>query len=149
MHSADEGTLFLNEIGDMGLSLQAKILQLIENKSFRPLGAVSDIEVNVGIIAATNKDLTKAIKIGEFRNDLYYRLNAFTLKLSPLRERMEDIILLTEHFLKQYSYELKKKNPPVLSKEVKNVFCGITGWEYKRIKKYYRTCNYNRSGREY
>ena len=98
MHSADEGTLFLNEIGDMGLSLQAKILQLIENKSFRPLGAVSDIEVNVGIIAATNKDLTKAIKIGEFRNDLYYRLNAFTLKLSPLRERMEDIILLTEHF---------------------------------------------------
>jgi len=98
---ADGGTLFLDEIGDMPLSLQAKLLRVLEDGSFRRIGGLSDINVDVRIIAVTNKDLLKAINERGFREDLYYRLNVLSVKIPPLRERKEDIPLLVEHFLKK------------------------------------------------
>jgi two-component system response regulator PilR (NtrC family) len=100
---ADGGTLFLDEIGDMPLSLQAKILRVLENGQFRRVGGVTDIKVDVRIIAATNKDLKKEIEKGRFREDLYYRLNVIPIHIPPLRERREDIPLLVEHFVKKYA----------------------------------------------
>lgn len=96
---ADKGTLFLDEIGDMPLTLQAKLLRVLEDGSFRRIGGMSDINVNVRILAATNKDLFKVINSGQFREDLYYRLNVLSIKIPPLRERKEDIPLLIDHFL--------------------------------------------------
>lgn len=98
---ADGGTLFLDEIGDMPMSLQAKLLRVLEDGSFRRIGGLRDINVSVRIIAATNKDLLKAINEREFREDLYYRLNVLSVKIPPLRERKEDIPMLVEHFLKK------------------------------------------------
>ena len=96
---ADKGTLFLDEIGEMNTELQAKLLRAIETGEFIKLGDEKSTKINVRIIAATNKDLSKAIEEGNFREDLYYRLNAFTIHLPALRERVEDIPLLTEFFL--------------------------------------------------
>ena len=98
---ADGGTLFLDEIGDMPLSLQAKLLRVLEDGSFRRIGGLSDVNVSVRIIAATNKDILKAINERGFREDLYYRLNVLSVKIPPLRDRKEDIPLLVEHFLKK------------------------------------------------
>jgi len=99
---ADGGTLFLDEIGDMPLSLQAKLLRVIENGTFRRVGGVTDIKVDVRIISATNKDLKKEIEEGRFREDLYYRLNVIPVHIPPLRERREDIPLLAEYFVNKY-----------------------------------------------
>lgn len=99
---ADGGTIFLDEIGDMPLSLQAKLLRVIENGTFRRLGGLSDIKVDVRIIAATNKDIRKEVGEGRFREDLYYRLNVIPLHIPPLRERREDIPILAEYFIKKY-----------------------------------------------
>ncbi len=99
---ADGGTIFLDEIGDMPLSLQAKLLRVIENGTFRRVGGLTDIKVDVRIIAATNKDIKKEIEEGRFREDLYYRLNVIPLHIPPLRERREDIPLLVEYFVKKY-----------------------------------------------
>jgi two-component system response regulator PilR (NtrC family) len=96
---ADKGTLFLDEIGDMPLSLQAKLLRVLEDGSFRRIGGMSDIYVDVRILAATNKDLLHEISETKFREDLYYRLNVLSIRIPPLRERKEDIPLLVEHFL--------------------------------------------------
>jgi two-component system response regulator PilR (NtrC family) len=96
---ADEGTIFLDEIGDMPKSLQAKILRVLEDGSFRRIGGTKDIRVDVRAISATNKDLKVEIESGEFRQDLFYRLNVIPLHVPPLRERKEDIPLLVEHFL--------------------------------------------------
>jgi two-component system response regulator PilR (NtrC family) len=96
---ADGGTIFLDEIGDMPLSLQAKLLRVLEDGSFRRIGGMSDIIVNVRVLAATNKDLLTMISQGQFREDLYYRLNVLSIHIPPLRERTEDIPLLIEHFL--------------------------------------------------
>lgn len=100
---ADGGTIFLDEVGDMPLSLQAKLLRVIENGTFRRVGGVTDIKVDVRIIAATNKDLKKEIEEGRFREDLYYRLNVIPVHIPPLRERREDIPLLAGHFIKKYA----------------------------------------------
>lgn len=100
---ADGGTIFLDEIGDMPLSLQAKLLRVIENGTFRRLGGLSDIKVDVRIIAATNKDIKREVEEGRFREDLYYRLNVIPVHIPPLRERREDIPLLAEHFIKKYA----------------------------------------------
>jgi len=96
---ADKGTLFLDEIGDMPLKLQSKILRVIQEKEFYRVGGSSTVKVDVRFIASTNQNLEKMVQEGAFREDLYYRLNVFTLHLPPLRERKEDIPLLVERFL--------------------------------------------------
>ncbi len=105
---AHGGTIFLDEIGDMPLHLQVKLLQVLQNKCFDRVGGVKPVKVDVRVIAATNRDLEEMIKIGAFREDLYYRLNVIPIHVPPLRERREDIILLSRHFLKNYSSLLSK-----------------------------------------
>ena len=103
---ANTGTLHLDEIGEMPLELQTKLLRILEESSFYRLGAEKPIEVDIRLIASTNKDLEKAVHNGRFRRDLYYRINAIAIVVPPLRERKEDINLLIEHFTDKYSSEL-------------------------------------------
>jgi len=105
---ADGGTLFLDEIGDMNQNLQAKILRLVEQRNFRRMGGIKDIQVDVRIITATNKDLAKLKEEGKFREDLFYRINVISLKIPPLRERREDILPLTKYFVQKYNGEFHK-----------------------------------------
>lgn len=100
---ANEGTLFLDEIGDMPLYLQAKLLRAIQEREIEPIGSESKIKVDIRIVSATNKDLTKEIKDGNFRKDLYYRLNVIEISIPPLRERKDDIPLLVTHFIQKYN----------------------------------------------
>ncbi len=106
---ADKGTIFLDEIGEVTLPLQAKLLRVLETGTFRRLGGTRDIKVDVRIIAATNRNLRKMVDEGQFRLDLFYRLNVVTLEIPPLRERKEDIPLLVEYFLKEKSPSRSKK----------------------------------------
>jgi two-component system response regulator PilR (NtrC family) len=99
---AHEGTIFLDEIGDTSPAIQVKLLRVLQEKEFRRIGGTKDIRVDVRVIAATNKDLGKAVAEGAFREDLYYRLDVIPIPLPPLRERGEDIPVLVEHFLKKY-----------------------------------------------
>ncbi len=116
---ANEGTLFLDEIGDMSLKTQAKILRIIQEQIFERVGGATPISVDVRIVAATNKDLQKEIDTGNFRQDLFYRLNVIPIHVPPLRERLEDIPLLVEEFIDAYAYESalgrKKIEPEVLA----------------------------------
>ncbi len=105
---ADEGTIFLDEISELPLMMQVKLLRVIQDKEFKRVGGTEDIRVDVRIISATNKDLEEAVREKRFREDLFYRLNVIQIKLPPLRERKEDIPLLADHFLKKYSEELGK-----------------------------------------
>jgi two-component system response regulator PilR (NtrC family) len=105
---ADEGTIFLDEISELPLLMQVKLLRVLQDKEFKRVGGTEDIRVDVRIIAATNKDLEEAMREKRFREDLYYRLNVIQIKLPPLREKKDDIPLLTAHFLKKYSEELHK-----------------------------------------
>ena len=105
---AHHGTLFLDEIGDMTMATQAKILRLLQDGRFERVGGNETIDTNVRVIAATNQNLPKAITDGRFREDLYYRLSVFTLHLPPLRERMHDLPLLVEHFVKLFGTQLKQ-----------------------------------------
>jgi len=100
---ADKGTIFLDEISDMSLRMQAKILRVIQERSFYRLGGTKPVQVDVRILAATNKDLEEMMRKGSFREDLYYRLNVISLTIPPLRERKEDIPLLAQHFLTKYT----------------------------------------------
>lgn len=99
---ANGGTAFFDEIGELSLDLQAKLLRVLQEKEFRPVGSVTPRRSDFRIIAATNRDLAKEVERGNFRRDLYYRLNVVCLKLAPLRERKDDIPPLVEHFLRQY-----------------------------------------------
>ncbi len=105
---ADEGTIFLDEISELPLLMQVKLLRVLQDKEFKRVGGTEDIRVDVRIIAATNKDLEEAVKEKRFREDLFYRLNVIQIKLPPLRDRKEDIQILANHFLKKYSQELGK-----------------------------------------
>ncbi len=100
---ADKGTIFLDEISDMSLRMQAKILRVIQERSFYRLGGTKPVQVDVRILAATNKDLEEMMKKGSFREDLYYRLNVISITIPPLRKRKEDIPLLAQHFLTKYT----------------------------------------------
>jgi Nif-specific regulatory protein len=105
---ADGGTIFLDEIGDLPLKLQAKLLRVIQQKTFEKVGSDTSVTVNVRILAATNKDIEDLVEKGEFRSDLYYRLNVLPLYIPPLRQRPEDIPELAQFFLKKFNREIKK-----------------------------------------
>lgn len=106
---ADGGTLFLDEIGDLPLQTQIKLLRVLQEREFERLGGTETIKSNIRLITATNKNLEDAIAAGTFREDLYYRLNVFSIHLPPLRERKSDILLLAEHFLEKYETEHGKR----------------------------------------
>jgi len=106
---ANKGTLFLDEIGEMSANIQVHLLRVLEEKEFTRVGGNELIKVDVRLISATNKDLKKAIERGEFREDLYYRLNVVSIELPPLRERVEDIPLLAQHFLAKFAAENEKE----------------------------------------
>ena len=106
---ADKGTIFLDEIGELSTSIQVKLLRVVQEKAFKPIGAGEDISVDVRIIAATNKVLEDEVIAGRFREDLFYRLNVIGIRLPPLRERKEDVRLLAHHFLEKYSREMGKE----------------------------------------
>jgi two-component system response regulator AtoC len=105
---ANQGTMFLDEIGELSVPLQAKLLQVVQDGEFSRLGGKADVQVDVRLIAATNRDLEAAVAQGTFREDLYFRLNVVTIHLPPLRERREEIPLLVDHFLKTYSVQYHK-----------------------------------------
>ena len=109
---ADQGTLFLDEIGELSLNLQVKLLRVLQEKTIERVGGNTPIPVNFRLIAATNKNLKTEVKKGNFREDLYFRLNVVHLTIPPLRERKEDIPLLIKHFLKKYRHERRSPNPP-------------------------------------
>ena len=105
---AEGGTLFLDEIGDINPSTQVKLLRVLQEREFERIGGTETIRANVRLITATNKDLETAIAEGKFREDLYYRLNVFTIFVPPLRDRKSDLLLLSDHFLQKYSKEHRK-----------------------------------------
>jgi two-component system nitrogen regulation response regulator NtrX len=106
---ADGGTLFLDEVGDMSLKTQAKVLRVLDEQRFEPVGASESVQVDVRVIAATNKNLQEEIERGNFREDLFYRLNVIPFHVPPLRERLEDIPLLAEHFLREFATAYGRK----------------------------------------
>jgi len=106
---AHQGTIFLDEIGDLPIDLQAKLLRVLQDGQFERIGNPKSIQVDVRIIAATNRDLAQAIEKGSFREDLFYRLNVFPIKLPPLRERRQDVPFLVSHFLQKYCHKIGKK----------------------------------------
>jgi Nif-specific regulatory protein len=110
---ADGGTIFLDEIGEMAPAMQVKLLRVLQDGTFSPVGSTAENQCDVRVIAATNRDLKKMLANGSFREDLYYRLNVINLTVPPLRDRREDLLLLVDHFLKKYS---KGGNQPKLSK---------------------------------
>ncbi|TMQ47599.1 MAG: hypothetical protein E6K71_09445 [Candidatus Eisenbacteria bacterium] len=109
MELADQGTLFLDEIADLPAATQAKFLRFIEDRTFKRVGGAADLKVDIRIIAATNRDLDLTVKEGGFRQDLYYRLKVVSILLPPLRERGEDVLLLTRHFLELYNEKFRKR----------------------------------------
>lgn len=117
---ANGGTVFLDEIGDMDMAMQAKLLRLLEDRTFRRIGGVKDIRVDVRVISATNQDLSRAISDGKFRKDLYYRLQVVPINLPPLRERGEDVLLLARYFIEYYNQECHK-NVKGISKEAEQI----------------------------
>ena len=114
---ANGGTLFLDEVGDIPQSIQVKLLRVLQEHQFERVGGTEKIEVDVRIIAATNKELEQKIKDGTFREDLYYRLNVVSIKIPPLRERKEDVLPMIESFIEKYCKENNKEKLEV-SKEV-------------------------------
>ncbi len=105
---AEGGTLFLDEIGDINLSTQVKLLRVLQEREFERLGSTDTVKINVRLIAATHKDMERAIAAGTFREDLYYRLNVFTIFVPPLRERKADLLVLVDHFIEKFAREHRK-----------------------------------------
>ncbi len=124
---ADRGTIFLDEIGDMELSLQSKLLRVLQENEFERVGSTKTVKVDVRVLAASNKDLEKEVKEESFREDLYYRLNVFPLYLPPLRERKEDIVPLASYFINFFSSEMNKAIP-ALSPEAERILL-VNEWK--------------------
>jgi DNA-binding NtrC family response regulator len=120
---ADQGTIFLDEIGDMSPNLQVKLLRVLQDRTFEPVGSSKTVSVNVRVIAATNQNLEEAIRDRRFREDLFYRLNVIPVEVPPLRERPEDIPLLAQHFLEVAS-QAKVKRVDSISREAVELLCG-------------------------
>ncbi|MBS1233044.1 MAG: two component, sigma54 specific, transcriptional regulator, Fis family, partial [Nitrospirae bacterium] len=120
---ADKGTIFLDEIGDMDLAIQAKLLRAIEEGEIERVGAITSMTLDVRIVAASNKDLERAVEEKKFREDLFYRLNVFPVRVPPLRERKEDIPLLVEYFINKYCNEMKTPAKSI-SKEAVDILMG-------------------------
>src|ERR1051325_8538011 len=118
---ANHGTMFLDEIGDMSFPLQAKLLQALQDGEFSRLGGKADVRVDVRVITATNCDLESAVAAGKFREDLYFRLNVVTITIPPLRDRREEIPMLTAHFVKKYSVQYNKPFPGI-SQDLSRLF---------------------------
>jgi two-component system, NtrC family, response regulator AtoC len=118
---ANHGTMFLDEIGEISYPLQAKLLQVLQDGEFSRLGGKSDVQVDVRLVAATNRDLETAVASGQFREDLYFRLNVVTINLPPLRERREEIPILTDYFLKKYCVQYNKA-PVSISSDLASQF---------------------------
>ncbi len=123
---ANEGTLFLDEIGDLPLELQPKILRALQEKEFERLGSTQTIPVNVRLVAATNRDLTKMVADKEFRSDLYYRLKVFPITIPPLRERREDISLLVRYFVDKFARRMDRRIETIPD----DVMRALTRWEW-------------------
>jgi transcriptional regulator with PAS, ATPase and Fis domain len=124
LETADGGTVFLDEIGEMVPGLQAKLLRFLEEKTFKRVGGAVDIHVDVRVVAATNRKLDEEVRAGRFREDLYYRLNVLPIMLPPLRDRIDDIPLLVDFYIDSYNAEFKKK------------IRGVTPEAMKRLQSY-------------
>src|SRR6185503_14442479 len=111
--AADGGTVFLDEIGDLPLALQVKLLRVLQERSFAPVGSDTSVTVDVRVIAATNRSLEVEVANGRFREDLFYRLNVLAVALPPLRERRQDIPMLIEHFIERYFRRRGEDVPPI------------------------------------
>ena len=120
---ADKGTLFLDEVGEIPLMLQAKLLRVLEEQSFRRLGGLKDIQLDLRVVAATNKNLREAVKEGAFRQDLYFRLNVIQILIPPLRERTEDIVPLTKFFIEHYNRKFKRNIEGVTEAAAQLLLC--------------------------
>jgi formate hydrogenlyase transcriptional activator len=123
---ADQGTLFLDEVGDIPLEIQPKLLRALQEREFERLGSTYTRKVNVRLVAATNRDLEKMVATKEFRNDLYYRLNVFPIRIPPLRDRREDIPLLVSYFVQKSAKEMQKRIEAVPAAVMK----GLTAWDW-------------------
>lgn len=119
---AKDGTIFLDEVGELEMLLQAKLLRVIQNKEFERVGGTELIKTNVRIISATNRDLKSAVETKEFREDLYYRLNSFPIFIPPLRQRRSDILVLAEHFVEEFNRKLGKNMKGFTKKALKLIY---------------------------
>jgi formate hydrogenlyase transcriptional activator len=126
MELADQGTLFLDEVGDIPIEIQPKLLRALQEREFERLGGTHTRKVNVRLVAATNRDLEKMIAAREFRSDLYYRLNVFPIRIPPLRERREDIPLLVSYFVQKFAKQMQKKIEGVPAAAMKR----LVAWEW-------------------
>ena len=126
MELADQGTLFLDEVGDIPIEIQPKLLRALQEREFERLGSTHTRKVNVRLIAATNRDLEKMIADREFRSDLFYRLNVFPIRIPPLRERREDIALLVGYFVQKFAKQMQKRIDSVPVAVMK----GLTAWDW-------------------
>ncbi len=129
---AHRGTLFLDEIGDLPLSLQAKILRALEEKRFERLGGTVSLQVDVRVVAATNRHLKAAVAARQFREDLYFRLSVFPITIPPLRERPDDILMLSKHFIERFSRDLKKKPLTLAQSAIQEL--QLYGWPGQRTR---------------
>ena len=124
---ADGGTLFLDEVGDMSLRTQAKVLRALEEQRFEPVGAAESVQVDVRVVAATNKNLEEEIERGNFREDLFYRLNVIPFFVPPLRDRREDIPLLADHFLREFTTAYGRKPKELTPEAYQRAGASTTG----------------------